>query len=369
MPQAPGWPVNQCEAPELAVPSPLEPAPVRHAIRRLWASITAFLRPRPIQPRLVRPWKAVLNFLVYADAGATFRRLIPYLGALASLAFIAVYLFQALPRLMDLEAEPVDVGPDWVRVNKPFPAFSLPMSEWGNRAQEYRLHRHVHGGGRRDTLVFGERDGTEPYLSVEVYRPGGEFSGFFSAEREIASRFDGMQARAFEPAGFMDTKFGEVDLVRFSLKPQRPCLGFVRANDEPALQIVGWYCVSAAVPAPEVAACALDRLTLIAAASEPALRALFARTELKRTFCGQRNHLYAPTPKLGPSAHGPAKWGPVRREGHAPLIDSARSDAKPVSTFAERAHGPAKWGPVRREGHAPPIDRAAQLPLRTTRLN
>jgi hypothetical protein len=305
MPQAPGWPVNQREASELAIQPALEPGAGRRAIRRFFAPIAAFLRPRPVPPRLMRPWKAVLNAMLYAEAGATFRRLIPYLGALASLAFIAVYLFQALPKLMDMEAEPIDVGPDWVRVTRPFPAFSMPMPEWGGGAQDYQLHRHAAGGGRRDTLVFGARDGAEPYLSVEVYRPGGEFSGFFSAERELASRFAGMEPRAFESAGFMNTKFGDVDLVTFALKPQRPCLGFVRTNDEPVLQIIGWYCVSAAVPEPEVAACALDRLTLIAAASEPELRALFARTELKRNFCGQRNHLYAPTPKLGPAAARP----------------------------------------------------------------
>jgi hypothetical protein len=348
MRQAPGWAVNQCEAPELAVAPAPEPAPAPLAIRRFLAPITAFLRPRPAHPRLVRPGTALLNALLYSEAGATFRRLIPYVGALASLAFIAVYLFQALPRLMDLEAEPVHVGPDWVRVTRPFPAFSMPMPELGGSAQEYRLERHAAGGGRRDTLVFGERGGDEPYLSVEVYRPGGEFSGFFSAEREIASRFAGMAPSAFEPAGFLDTKFGEVDLVTFSLKPQRPCLGFVRANDEPTLQIVGWYCVGSATPEPEVAACAVDRLTLIAAASEPELRALFARTELKRNFCGQRNHLYAPTPKLGPHM-GRRSGDRFADKAQVPLTVGARSDAKPVPTFADRA--------------------PAARPLKTTRLN
>jgi error-prone DNA polymerase len=38
--------------------------------------------------------------------------------------------------------------------------------------------------------------------------------------------------------------------------------------------------------------------------------------------------------------HDPAKWEPVRRQDHAPNIESgARSDAKPVSTFADRAPG------------------------------
>ena len=44
-------------------------------------------------------------------------------------------------------------------------------------------------------------------------------------------------------------------------------------------------------------ACALDRLTLIAAGSEPKLGALFARAELKRTFCGQNSVFLAATPE------------------------------------------------------------------------
>jgi hypothetical protein len=36
-------------------------------------------------------------------------------------------------------------------------------------------------------------------------------------------------------------------------------------------------------------------------------------------------------------AHDPAKWPPVRRKDHAPPIVSARPDAKPVTTFADRA--------------------------------
>ena len=39
-------------------------------------------------------------------------------------------------------------------------------------------------------------------------------------------------------------------------------------------------------------------------------------------------------------AHDPAKWEPVRRQDHAPNLKvGARSDAKPVSTFADRAPG------------------------------
>jgi hypothetical protein len=44
-------------------------------------------------------------------------------------------------------------------------------------------------------------------------------------------------------------------------------------------------------------ACALDRLTLISAASDPKLTALFARAELKRNFCGQTSVFLAATPR------------------------------------------------------------------------
>jgi hypothetical protein len=43
--------------------------------------------------------------------------------------------------------------------------------------------------------------------------------------------------------------------------------------------------------------CALDRLTLLSAGSEPKVGALFAEAELHRSFCGQRDPILAETPK------------------------------------------------------------------------
>ena len=44
-------------------------------------------------------------------------------------------------------------------------------------------------------------------------------------------------------------------------------------------------------------ACALDRLTLLAAGSEPKIGALFAQAELNRHFCGEHDPILAATPK------------------------------------------------------------------------
>src|SRR5437764_1421613 len=72
------------------------------------------------------------------------------------------------------------------------------------------------------------------------------------------------------------------------------CLGFVRAFEDPRLQIAGWSCK------PErdivdrgIIACALDRLTLLAAGSDPRTGELFAVAERDRTFCGQHDPLLA----------------------------------------------------------------------------
>lgn len=48
---------------------------------------------------------------------------------------------------------------------------------------------------------------------------------------------------------------------------------------------------------PAMDACALDRLTLLSAGSEPKVGALFAEAELHRSFCGEHDPIIAATPK------------------------------------------------------------------------
>jgi hypothetical protein len=249
-----------------------------------------------VKPRPARLHKAAIRAaLLRSDASAIFVRVLSYIGALAGLAATAAYFVHAAPATVASDpAPPVE----WLYVAKPYPAFSLPLSELAESGHEYAMRRHVSGGGRQDILTWGELEGTSSHLLVEIYRPVAERTGFEAPEHEIAARVEGIDAGSIKPAGEMETKFGAVSLVEFSTKSERQCLGFVRAYDNPQLQILGWHCISGAAPVErELAACALDRLALVAAASEPKLRELFARAELKRNFCGQRSHLYTPTPK------------------------------------------------------------------------
>jgi len=247
--------------------------------------------------------EAAMRAILQSDFSATCARVLAYAGALVLLAVVSAQIFHAAPAATAVEP----IAPaEWIDVTKPFPAFALPMTELANSGYGYGMRRHATGGGRRDIMSWGELEGAAPHLMVEVYRPGGEFMPFGAMEDEIAARTGGLaDAAAMTPAGQMESKFGPMALVEFTLKPEplRQCLGFARVYDQPRLQILGWYCSSRMGSAEhDLAACALDRLTLMAAGSDPKVGEMFARAELKRTFCGQRSPIIAATPRLGPSA-------------------------------------------------------------------
>jgi hypothetical protein len=267
----------------------------------LWGHLKA---PAPSLRRCeARPHKAVIRALL-SEASATLVRLLAYAGAVGVLGFTAAAFVRTAQVRVQAEPQPVI---EWRQVAKPFAAFSLSLPELAESGYDYAMRRHASGGGRQDILTWGALKGATPHLMVEIYRPLAERSGFGSAEEEIAARLDGLDAGSVTSAGWMETKFGIMSLVEFSLSaPLRQCLGFVHAYADPQLQILGWHCTSgAAAVERNLATCALDRLTLLAAGSEPKVRELFARAELRRNFCGQRSHLLTPTPKLGPSAPPP----------------------------------------------------------------
>ena len=99
----------------------------------------------------------------------------------------------------------------------------------------------------------------------------------------------------------IDTKFGEVAVEPFTDSAPsgaRQCLRFSRAFEAPRFELTGWFCSAGEDMVDRgMVACAIDRLSLVSAASDPRLGALFAHAELKRTFCGQQGVLFAATPK------------------------------------------------------------------------
>ena len=229
------------------------------------------------------------------ELSATVTRIIAYLGVLAVIA--VTFLLILMPPDADSDestSEPV-FRSDWATVQRPFRAFALSMPEFAEPNPDYAIQRHASGGGRRDIMSWGgtSNDSERSRLMIEIYRPGEEIGDFGDAASEVAIRtaalggpYPLLQAREIE------SKFGAFDAFDFVANlngAPRRCLGFMRAFAEPRLAITGWHCrAGLEIIDRSVIACALERLSLVMAASEPKLTELFARAERQRRPCGQK---------------------------------------------------------------------------------
>jgi hypothetical protein len=230
----------------------------------------------------------------------TIVRWLAYLCGIAVLSIAAGHIFQKRPAAM--ASAPIE-RVQWVTIEKPFPAFALAIPEAEEAPPGYAIRRAHNGGGRKDVLTLGDAHGIDPFLHVEIYRPGSEIGRFASPAVTIAGD---AADEAMGPVNIrqdarpLASKFGPLTIVTFDAAHGAPrrCLAFVRTYGDPRLQLSGWFCRGGGeLIEPSTLACALDRLTLLSAGSEPKVGALFAQAELRRTFCGQRDPILASTPK------------------------------------------------------------------------
>ena len=226
-----------------------------------------------------------------------FVRGLAVLCGLAVLSVFCAWIFQS-PKTIKV-ITPTHQS-DWTEIERPFPAFALSIPEAADVQAAYAIQRHTDGGGRKDVLSLGEPNSASPYLMVEIYRPGSEIGRFADAPAAIAAAAAALGPVALRPADEpLASKFGPLSIVTFdtSKGAARHCLAFVRAYADPRLQLSGWFCQGGEPIQPSTLACALDRLTLLSAGSEPKVGALFAQAELNRSYCGQRDPILASTPK------------------------------------------------------------------------
>lgn len=231
------------------------------------------------------------------DLPATLIRLMAYLGGAALLSIAAAHFFQSTSVIDAIK--PAERSA-WIEVERPFPAFALSIPEAADVPTGYAIRRHAEGNGRKDILTLGDANSAAPSLHVEIYRAGTEINAFAAPQDEIAAN-----AAALDPVNVtpesetLDSKFGPLTILTFATSSGTPrqCLAFVRAFDDPRLQLSGWFCQGGSFVERSTLACALDRLTLLASGSDPKIGALFAQAELNRSYCGQRDTILAPTPK------------------------------------------------------------------------
>jgi hypothetical protein len=227
---------------------------------------------------------------------ATIVRVLAYVGGVAVLSIAAAQIFQSRPPMDAIK--PVD-RPQWSEIERPFPAFALSIPEAFGAPSQYAILRNVRGGGRRDILSLGEADAPAPYLRVEIYRPGSEIDRFPEPTTTITADAAALAPVHLQRDEPLDSKFGPLSTLTFETSKGTPrrCLGFARSYDDPLLQLSGWFCRGGEFIARSTLSCAIDRLTLLSAGSEPKVGALFAEAELHRSFCGERDPIIAATPK------------------------------------------------------------------------
>jgi hypothetical protein len=225
------------------------------------------------------------------EAGAIAIRLVAYLGALAAIAIAVIRLFP-VAQSSALTAAPA--RPEWVSMERPHAAYAVTFPDVPDPTPGYMVLRGT-SGGRKDVATFeGQGRRAEGRSArVEVYRPGGEFTGFATPAREIvarASRIGTVEDVAAAPA--IDSRFGPMALVDFTLVrngARHGCLGFVGRPAALQLQIAGWFCnADPGMVARPAIVCGLDRLTLLSAGSDVRLAQFFAAAELRQPLCNPR---------------------------------------------------------------------------------
>jgi hypothetical protein len=259
--------------------------------------------PANISHNQIRP--ALTNFA--DEVSATVARLFAYVGVLALFGILGIHAWNRLQ--LDLADTPAP-RPAWSVADHSYPAFALSPdgpSDKSDKSDSYVILRHP-SGGRKDILRWTAA-GERPVAELEVYRPGGELDPAAAARADLASRMIAPAAE-LESAGVIESKFGPVSLLRQAgEKDGAPsCLGFLKQIDAPALQLSGWSCQGASLPATrEAIDCMLNHLMLLTSGNEPKLAEYFARAELRRQSC----HAATASTDWVNSAENPRLRGPL----------------------------------------------------------
>ena len=146
---------------------------------------------------------------------SSFVRVLAYLGAVTLLSIAAARVSQSPVEMSVIT--PVH-QPEWIEVERPFPAFALSIPEAADTPSSYAIRRHIKGGGRKDILTLGEPDFVAPFLQVEIYRPGNEIDSFAPPLDEIAA-----SAAALGP-GMPDATMGCWTPIRSACRCRLPDL-------------------------------------------------------------------------------------------------------------------------------------------------
>jgi len=204
----------------------------------------------------------------------------------------------------DVRQEPLQpaserAGDPWIRIPRPIALIALESPELDRQPAVYEAQRNQAGTRRLDTLVFGSFDSDKPHAQLRMLVDHGEAAVprpfVITLVRDAAQR--GMSVQRSGVPDAITTKFGPVETADATLSDgtaSRQCLAFAKPRGEGPMGLAGWWCGGAGRPADrKQLACLIDRLDLVSAGDDHALRTLFSRSELARQpGCGPQ-HLTA----------------------------------------------------------------------------
>jgi hypothetical protein len=179
------------------------------------------------------------------------------------------------------------IGEAWLRIAKPVALIGLESPELDRQPAAYEAQRSPDGARRLDTLVYGGFDGDKPHLQLRMLVERSQTTAqpfVIALVRDAAER--GMSVQRSGVPDSVATKFGPLDTADATLSDgstSRHCIAFRKPPSDGPMTLSGWWCGIAARPADrQQLACLIDRLDLLSAGDDPALRAAFARGELAR---------------------------------------------------------------------------------------
>lgn len=184
---------------------------------------------------------------------------------------------------------PVVAGPPaWVDIDRPYQLFALAGSAYARLPMDYTARRRGSGPGREDRMTFGDPDGPGPLLRLVISRHGTVPDRAADLVVDYA-RLAATAGHALIRAGLpfsLPTRFGAFDTAELTLQAsgrKRACLGFRLQDTAGPIGIIGVACGEPdQAPERRALACALDRVDLLAAGDDQAMRSFFTAAAAQR---------------------------------------------------------------------------------------
>ena len=211
-------------------------------------------------------------------------------GSEPTLASLTLQPVQEIRPIRDVRQDPrSNPGTDdsWVRISRPVAMFGLEAPELERQPAVYEARRSQSGSRRQDGLAFGGFTEAKPHLELRLLVEHGVAPApqpfVIALVREAAER--GMSVQRSGTPTAIETRFGPVETADATLsdgESSRACIAFRKGPGEMPLGLSGWWCGGSRPADRQQLVCLIDRINLLSAGDDPALRTAFSRSELAR---------------------------------------------------------------------------------------